>query len=70
MSQVWVKAGQCNQETSVEARRTDMTHVTLEFVTTCEHIQKLAEALKSLDIAHEMSTDLPDTDVYYVAARL
>ena len=69
MSQVWVKAGQCNQETSVEARRTDMTHVTLEFVTTCEHIQKLAEALKSLDIAHEMSADLLDTEVYRTAEK-
>jgi len=28
---------------SVTARRTDMTHVALEFVTTCEHIQKLAD---------------------------
>ena len=45
MSQVWVKAGQCNHETSVAARRMDMTHVAGEFVTTCEHIQKLAEEL-------------------------
>lgn len=69
MSQVWVKAGQCNQETSVEARRTDMTHVALEVVTTCEHIQKLAEGLKSLDIGHEMSTDLLDTQVYRAAEK-
>jgi len=25
MSLVWVKAGQCNQETTIEARRSDMT---------------------------------------------
>lgn len=64
MSQVWVKAGQCNQETSIEARRSDMTHVALEFVTTCEHIQKLADELKSLDIAREMSVKLLETEVY------
>jgi hypothetical protein len=64
---IWVKAGQCNQETSIEARRTDMTHVALEFVTTCEHIQKLAEVLKSLDIAREMSVNLLETEVYRLA---
>jgi hypothetical protein len=64
---IWVKAGQCNQETTIEARRTDMTHVAIEFVTTCEHIQKLAEVLKMLDIAHEMSTSLLDTQVYQMA---
>ena len=67
VSQVWVKAGQCNEETSIEARRTDMTHVAIEFVTTCEHIQKLAEVLKSLDIGREMSVNLLDTEVYRLA---
>ena len=69
MSQVWVKAGQCNQETSIEARRVDMTHVGLEFVTTCEHIQKLADELKTLDIAHEMSANLLETGVYRTADK-
>lgn len=67
MTQVWVKAGQCSQETSIEARRSDMTHVALEFVTTCEHIQKLADELKSLDIAREMSVKLLETEVYRLA---
>jgi len=67
MSLIWVKAGQCNQETTIEARRVDMTHVAVEFVSTCEHIQKLAEELKTLDIAHEMSTNLLDTEVYRTA---
>lgn len=69
MSLVWINAGSCNQETTVEARRVDMTHVAVEFVTTCEHIQKLAGALKTLDIAHEMSTNLLDTEVYRSADR-
>lgn len=67
MSQVWVKAGQCGKETSIEARRADMTHVALEFVTTCEHIQKLADELNSLDIAREMSVKLLETEVYRLA---
>jgi len=69
MSMIWVKAGQCNHETTIETRRTDMTHVAVEFVTTCEHVQKMAEALKTLDIAHEMSTSLLDTKVYRLAAE-
>lgn len=67
MSQVWVQAGQCGKETSIEARRTDMTHVALEFVTTCEHIQKLADRLQTLDIAREMSVNLLETQVYRLA---
>ena len=69
MSMIWDKAGQCNQETTIEARRTDMTHVAVEFVTTCEHIQKLADVLKTLDIAHEMSTSLLETEVYHLASE-
>lgn len=69
MSMIWVKAGQCNQETTIEVRRTDMVHVAVEFVTTCEHIQKLAENLKALDIAKEMSTNLLNTLVYRTADR-
>jgi hypothetical protein len=69
MALVWVKAGACGQETTIEARRTDMTHVAVEFTTTCERVQKLAEALKTLDIAHEMSAPLLETTVYQLASE-
>ncbi|MGC8787325.1 MAG: DUF6951 family protein [Anaerolineae bacterium] len=69
MALVWVKAGACGQETTIEARRIDMTHVAVEFTTTCEHIQKLAEVLKTLDIAHEMSVSLLETTVYRLASQ-
>jgi len=62
-----VKAGQCNQETTIEVRRSDMTHVAVEFTTTCEHVQGLADVLKTLDIAHEMSVPLLETSVYCLA---
>ena len=55
MAMVWVRAGVCEKETTIEARRSDMTHVRLTFDTTCEHVQKLAEALTELDVASEMS---------------
>jgi len=67
MSLVWVKAGQCDRETTIEARRTDMTHVAVEFATTCEHVQELAEVLKTLDIAREMSVPLLETTIYRLA---
>jgi len=69
MSLVWVKAGVCGQESTIEVRRTDMTHVAVEFATTCEHIQRLAGVLKTLDIAHEMSVPLLDTAVYRLASE-
>ncbi len=69
MSLVWVRAGACGQESTIEARRTDMTHVAVEFMTTCEHVQALAEVLKTLDIAHEMSAPLLETAVYRLASE-
>lgn len=55
MAMVWVRAGVCEQEMTIAARRSDMTHVRLTFDTTCEHVQKLAEVLTELDVASEMS---------------
>ena len=51
MAMVWVRAGVCEKETTIVARRNDMTHVRLTFDTTCEHVQKLAEQLTELDVA-------------------
>lgn len=67
MSLVWIHAGQCGHESTIEARRVDMTHVSVRLDTTCEHVQRLSEALQTLDIAHEMSADLLDTEVYRTA---
>lgn len=69
MSLVWVQAGACGKETTIEARRTDMTHVAVEFATTCEHVQALASVLGALDIAHEMSVSLLETTVYRLASE-
>jgi hypothetical protein len=55
MALVWVRAGVCEKETTIAARRSDMTHVHLTFETTCEHVQELAAALTELDVATEMS---------------
>lgn len=69
MSLVWVGAGQCGRETTVEARRVDMTHVSLQFDTTCDYIRQMSDVLKTLDIAHEMSADLLETEVYRTARQ-
>ena len=69
MALCWVKAGECGQETSIEARKVDMTHVAFEIATTCEHIQALAEVLDQVDVGHEMSCKLDETRVYTLAAK-
>jgi hypothetical protein len=69
MALCWVKAGECGQETSIEARKMDMTHVAFEITTTCEHIQALAEALGQVDVGHEMSCGLDETRVHALAAK-
>jgi hypothetical protein len=69
MALCWVKAGACGQETSIEARKVDMTHVAFEITTTCEHIQALAKALGQVDVGHEMSCRLDETRVYTLAAK-
>jgi len=65
----WVKAGECGQETSIEARKVDLTHVAFEITTTCEHIQALSEALGQVDVAHDMSCRLDETQVYRLAVE-
>lgn len=69
MALCWVKAGQCGQETSIEARKVDPTHVAFEIATTCEYIQALADALGTVDVAHDMSCPLNETQVYRLAAE-
>jgi hypothetical protein len=69
MALCWVESGACGQETSIEARKIDPTHVTFEITTTCEHIQALADALGPVDVAHEMSCRLPETQVYRLATE-
>ena len=69
MALCWVRAGQCGQETSIEAHKVDMTHVAFEIITTCEHIQALAGELGEVDVAHEMSCSLDETNVYITATK-
>lgn len=64
MAVCWIKAGECGQETSVAARRVSPTKVVFEITTTCEHIQALADALGEVDVAHDMSCPLNETQVY------
>lgn len=69
MALCWVKAGECGQETSIEARKVDPTHVAFEIGTTCEHIQALSQALDRVDVAHDISCRLDETQIYRAAAE-
>jgi hypothetical protein len=69
MAVCWVKAGICEQETSIEAMRIGQTKVGVTFVTTCEHVAALAEELVELDIGSEMTKPLIETRTYALATE-
>ncbi len=65
----WVKAGECGQETTIEARKIDLVKMAFDINTTCEHIQALADELGEVNVGHEMSCPLIETRVYTLAAK-
>lgn len=69
MSICWVKAGECGQETTIEARKIGPVKMAFDINTTCEHIQALADELGKVNVAHEMSCSLPETQIYTLAAK-
>jgi hypothetical protein len=66
---VWVKAGICGQETTIEVRKISQTKVSILFQTTCEHVQKLALELKELNIGEEMDRPMNLTTTYILASK-
>lgn len=69
MSVLWVKAGVCGQETTIEVRKISQTKVSITFQTTCEHVQKLSEELKELNIGEEMDRPMNLTTTYILASK-
>jgi len=69
MSVVWVKAGICGQETTIEVRKISQTKVSVSFQTTCEHVQKLAFELKGLNVGEEMDRSMNLTTTYTLASK-
>lgn len=69
MSVLWVKAGICGQETTVEVRKVSQTRVSIAFQTTCEHVQRLSEELKELNIGEEMDRPMNLTTTYSLASK-
>ncbi len=69
MAKVFVHGGQCEKETVITARKSSPTECDLEYETTCEHIQQLADELKKVNTGSEMTLPLRDTEVYRAASR-
>ena len=69
MSVLWVKAGVCGQETTIEVRKISQTKASILFQTTCEHVQKLALELKELNVGEEMDRPMNLTTTYIVASK-
>ena len=68
MAVCWVKAGICDNETTIEALKVSETRVAISITTTCEYVESLTEALQELDIGTEMTRPLHETIVYRLAA--
>ena len=69
MAVCWVKAGICGKETTIEITKASQTKVGVSFVTTCEHVQALAEELIELDIGSEMTKPMVETLTYTLATK-
>jgi hypothetical protein len=69
MPVLWVKAGICGQETTIEVRKISQTKVSVMFQTTCEHVQKLALELKELNIGEEIDRPMNLTTTYILASK-
>jgi len=69
MAKVFVHSGQCEKETVITARKSSPTECDLEYETTCEHVQQLADELKKVNVGSEMTLPLRDTEVYHAASR-
>jgi len=69
MAVCWVKAGECGQETTIEARKGGPVTAAFQITTTCEHIQALADELGEVNVGHEMSCPLNETQIYTLATK-
>ena len=69
MAVCWVKAGICVKEITIEITKTSQTKTKVSFITTCEHVQALAEELIELDIGSEMTKPMNETLTYTLATK-
>jgi len=69
MALTWVKAGECGQESSIQALKTGPVTMKFEIITTCEHIQALADELDEVNVGHEMSCPLVESHIYTLATK-
>jgi len=69
MSVLWVKAGICGQETTIEVRKISQTKVSITIQTTCEHVQKLALELRELNVGEELDRPMNLTTTYILASK-
>lgn len=69
MAVCWVKAGICDNETTVDVHKVSQTKVDVSITTTCEYVEALAQALPQLDIGAEMTLPMSQTTVYRLAAQ-
>jgi hypothetical protein len=69
MAICWVRAGVCGQETTIEAAKINQTQVKISLMTTCEHLQPLAEEIEEIDFGSEVVRPLNESLIYKSASK-
>ena len=70
MPAIWIKAGECGNESMVTVGKTSLTKASVAVETTCPYIQAFVDDLpESLDIGQELSAPITETTIYRVAEK-
>jgi hypothetical protein len=69
MAICWVRAGVCGQETTIQTEKISQTKVNISLVTTCEHLQALAEELQDIDFGSEVVCPINESLIYASASK-
>ncbi|MFZ5917294.1 MAG: DUF6951 family protein [Chloroflexota bacterium] len=68
MPAIWVKAGECGNESLIAMGKTSLSKASVSAETTCPYIQAFVDELpQELDIGQELSKPITETTVYRAA---
>jgi len=68
MPAVWIKPGECGEESMVMVGKASMTKASISVETTCPYIRAFIDALPGeLDIGQELSAPITETTIYRLA---
>ena len=70
MPAIWIKAGECGNESMVTVGKTSLTKASVTVESTCPYIQAFVDELPAeLDIGQELSAPITETTIYRTAEK-